>query len=179
MDGIYLARDVWAVHMTLTVHFRKPEPANSWFGYYAYWLILSVRFECEADGKINFNHIYLKLIFCCLQIYLICNIFLTSYGSWTWAKSNGAFYGDACAEWRSLKRGVIVCWQSCSTLCGMFVQPFSFVSYYLLELNLMILFLIFGRHITADWRRDTSTILQPTRILIRICGWGRIVWWTW
>ena len=75
MDGIYLARDVWAVHMTLTVHFRKPEPANSWFGYYAYWLILSVRFECEADGKINFNHIYLKLIFCCLQIYLICNIF--------------------------------------------------------------------------------------------------------
>ena len=59
MGGIYLARDVGVVHIMLTVRFREPEPTNSWFGYYAYWLIRSVRFACEADGKINFSHIYL------------------------------------------------------------------------------------------------------------------------
>ena len=75
MGGIYLACDVWTVHTTLTIRFREPELANSWFGYYAYWLLRSVRFACETNGKINFNHIYLKLIFCCLQIYLTCNIF--------------------------------------------------------------------------------------------------------
>jgi len=53
----------------------------------------------------------------------------------------------------------------------MFVQPFSFISNYFLELNLMISFLIFRRHITADWGRDTGTILRPTRVSIRICGW--------
>jgi hypothetical protein len=54
----------------------------------------------------------------------------------------------------------------------MFIQPFSFVNYYLLELNLMIsVFFISRRHITADWGRDTGTILRPTWISIRICGW--------
>jgi hypothetical protein len=53
----------------------------------------------------------------------------------------------------------------------MFVQPFSFVSYYFLELNLMIYFLIFRRHIIAGWGRDMGTILRPTRISIQIYGW--------
>jgi hypothetical protein len=57
-----------------------------------------------------------------------------------------------------------------NTLC-MFVQPFYLVSYYFLELNMMISFLIFRRHITASWGRDTRTILRPAWISIRICGW--------
>ena len=46
-----------------------------------------------------------------------------------------------------------------------------FVSYYFLELNMMISFLIFRRHIIAGWGRDTGTILRPTQISIWICGW--------
>jgi hypothetical protein len=53
----------------------------------------------------------------------------------------------------------------------MFVQPFYVVSYYFLELNLIILVFISKRHITVGWGRDTGTILQPTRILIWIYGW--------
>jgi len=49
--------------------------------------------------------------------------------------------------------------------------PFSFISYYFLELNLMILIFISQRHITASWGRDMGTILRPTRISIQICGW--------
>jgi len=53
----------------------------------------------------------------------------------------------------------------------MFVQPFSFVSYYFLELNLIILVFISRRHIIVGWGRDTGTILRPTRILIWIYRW--------
>jgi hypothetical protein len=35
-------------------------------------------------------------------------------------------------------------------------QPFSIVSYYFLELNLMVLIFISRRHITASWGRDTG-----------------------
>jgi len=38
---------------------------------------------------------------------------------------------------------------------------------------MMISFLIFRRHIIVGWGRDTGTILWPTRISIRICGWRR------
>ena len=58
-----------------------------------------------------------------------------------------------------------------STHRGMFVQPFYFVSYYFLELNMMIYFLIFKRHIIVSWGRDTGMILRPTWILIWIYGW--------
>jgi hypothetical protein len=91
--------------------------------------------------------------------------------SWTWAELNRAFCGDARAKWRLSKGGVTVRRQLHSTLRGMFVQPFSFVSYYFLELNLMISFLIFKRHIIAGWGRDTGMILRPTRISIRIYRW--------
>ena len=91
--------------------------------------------------------------------------------SWTWAELNRAFYGDARAKWRLSKGGVTVRRQLHSTLRGMFVQPFSFVSYYFLELNLIISFLIFKRHIIVSWGRDTGMILRPTRISIRICRW--------
>jgi hypothetical protein len=47
-----------------------------------------------------------------------------------WAEPDGAVCGDARAESRPLKGGTTVCWQPCSTLRGMFVQPFYFVSYY-------------------------------------------------
>jgi hypothetical protein len=53
----------------------------------------------------------------------------------------------------------------------MFVQPFSFISNYFLELNLMISFLIFRRHIIAGRGRDTGTILRPPQVSIRICRW--------
>jgi len=76
-----------------------------------------------------------------------------------------------CVEWRPPKWGATIHRQPRSTLCGMFVQPFSFVSYYFLELNLMISFLIFMRHIIAGWGRDTRTILQLTWVSICICGW--------
>jgi len=58
-----------------------------------------------------------------------------------------------------------------STLCGMFIQPFSIISYYFLELNWMILVFISRRHITVGWGKDMGMILLPTRISIRICGW--------
>ena len=47
-----------------------------------------------------------------------------------WAELNGAVCWDAHAESRPPKEGATVRWQPCSTLCGMFVQPFYFVSYY-------------------------------------------------
>jgi len=74
-------------------------------------------------------------------------------------------------EWRPPKGGATIRRQPRSTLRGMFVQPFSFVSYYFLELNLMIFFLIFRRHIIVGWGRDMRTILRPTRISIQIYGW--------
>jgi hypothetical protein len=74
-------------------------------------------------------------------------------------------------KWRLSKGGATVRRQPRSTLRGMFIQPFSFVSYYFLKLNLMISFLIFRRHIIAGWESEMGTILRPTRISIRICGW--------
>jgi hypothetical protein len=80
-------------------------------------------------------------------------------------------------SWRSTcgvkttKKDATVHRQPRSTLCCMFVQPFSFVSCYFLELTLMISFFIYRRHITAGWGRDMGMILQPTWILIRIYGW--------
>jgi len=50
-----------------------------------------------------------------------------------WVKPNGAFCGDARAEWRPPKRGATVRWKICSTLCSTFVWPLSFISYYFLE----------------------------------------------
>jgi hypothetical protein len=47
-----------------------------------------------------------------------------------WAEPDGAVCGDARAESRPPKGGATVRWQPCSTLRGMFVQPFYFVSYY-------------------------------------------------
>ena len=77
------------------------------------------------DGKINLNAIYRYLI-CC---YLI-NFFLTGYVSWTWVEPNEAISRDARAEWRPPKEGATVRWQPRTTLHGMFVQPFYFLSYY-------------------------------------------------
>jgi hypothetical protein len=53
----------------------------------------------------------------------------------------------------------------------MLVQPFSFLSYYFLEFNLMLLVFISRRHKIAGWERDKGTILRPTWILIWICWW--------
>jgi hypothetical protein len=108
-----------------------------------------------------------------LYIYILtCNIFfLTGYVSWTWAEPNGAVCGNTRAKWRPPKKGAKVRRQPRSTLCDMFIQPFYFVSYYFLELNMMISFLIFRRHVIAGWGRNTGTILRPTWISIWICGW--------
>jgi len=72
---------------------------------------------------------------------------------------------------KTAKGGPTVHHQPRSTHRGMFVQPFYFVSYYFFELNMMISFLIFKRHIIVGWGRDTGTILRPTWILIWIYGW--------
>jgi len=95
--------------------------------------------------------------------------------SWTWAEPNEAFCRDARAEWRPRKDGVRVRWQPCSTLRGMFVQLFSFVSYYFLELNLMISFLIFRRYIIIGWGRDTGMIFRPPEFWSGFVDGGRIV----
>jgi hypothetical protein len=93
------------------------------------------------------------------------------YVFWAWAEPIGVVCADARAEWRPLKGGATVHRQPLSTLHGMFVQPFYFISYYFLKFNMMNSFLIFKRHIIAGWGRDTGTILRPTWILIWICGW--------
>jgi len=56
--------------------------------------------------------------------------FLTGYVSWTWTEPNRAVCRDTRAESRPPKESATVRWQPHSTLCGMFVQPFYFVSYY-------------------------------------------------
>jgi len=106
-----------------------------------------------------------------INIFNLQPFFLTGCVSWTWAESNGAICRDACAESRPPKGGAIVHGQLCSALRGMFVQSFYFVSYYFLELNMMILKKKFRRPIIAGWRRDMGTILRPIWILIRTCGW--------
>jgi hypothetical protein len=53
----------------------------------------------------------------------------------------------------------------------MFVHSFYFVSYYFLELHLMIFFKIFRRPIIAGCGRDIGTILRPIQISIQLCGW--------
>jgi len=55
-----------------------------------------------------------------------------------WAESNGAVCRDACAKSRPLKGDAAIRGQPCSTLCGTFVHSFYFVSYYFLELHMMI-----------------------------------------
>jgi hypothetical protein len=162
MGRIYSALDVRAFHRTLTVRYREPEPTNSLLSYQAYWQLCSFCFACEADGKINFNHIHIKLIFFYINIFNLQFFFLTGYDSWTWAEPNKAFCGNIWAGWRPPKGDATVHRQLRSTLCGMFVQPFFFISYYFLELNLMILVFISRRHITTSWWRDTETILQLT-----------------
>jgi hypothetical protein len=124
MATIYWARDVWAVHTMLTVRCWQPEPANSWFGDNAHRRLRSVCCTCETDGKINLNEIY--HLICC---YLI-NFFLTGYVFWMWVEPNGAVCEDARVKSRPSKGSATVRWQPRSTLCGMFVQPFYFVSYY-------------------------------------------------
>jgi hypothetical protein len=97
------------------------------------------------------------------NIFNLQYFFLTGYDSWTWAEPNGVLCRNTRAEWRLPKRGVIVRRQPRSTLCGMFVKPFSCVSYYFFELNLMILVFISRRHIIAGWERygnDPSTHLD-------------------
>jgi hypothetical protein len=93
-----------------------------------------------------------------------------TYDSWMWAKPNRAFCGDPRAEWKSPKGDATIHRQPHSTFCCMFVQPFSFVSYYFLKFNLMLLVFISMRHkILVE--RDMGTILWSIQILIRICGW--------
>jgi len=54
----------------------------------------------------------------------------------------------------------------------MFVQPFSFVSYYFYWIKYDdYFFFIFRRPIIAGWGRDMGTILWPFQNSIRICGW--------
>ena len=95
---------------------------------------------------------------------------LTGYVSWTWAEPNGAVCRDARAKSRPLKGGATVHGQLCSTLRGMFVQSFYFVTYYFLELNMMIFLKKIRRPIIAGWGRDMGTIIRPIRISIRIYG---------
>ena len=90
-----------------------------------------------------------------INMFNLQHFFLTGYDSWMWAKPNEAFYEDGRAEWRLPKRGAIVHWQLRSTLCGMFVQPFSLVSYYFLELNLMILFFFYFQETYNNQLRET------------------------
>jgi len=59
MGAIYFARDVQAIHTMLTVRCREPKPSNSRFGYHAHRRLYFVHYTYEADGKINFNAIYL------------------------------------------------------------------------------------------------------------------------
>jgi len=88
-----------------------------------------------------------------------------------WAEPDGAVCGVARAESRPLKGGATIHWQPCSTLHGMFVQPFYFVSYYFywIEYDDYFFFLIFRRPIIAGWGRDMGT--RPIRNSIRIYGW--------
>jgi len=88
-----------------------------------------------------------------------------------WAEPDGAVCGDARAESRPPKGGTTVRWQPCSTLRGMFVQPFYFVSYYFYWIEYDDYFFIFRRPIIAGWGRDMGMILWPFRNSIRICEW--------
>jgi hypothetical protein len=70
--------------------------------------------------------------------------------------------------------GAIVHRQPHLTLCGMFVQPFYFVSYYFLELNMMISFLIFRRHIIVDKGEIRERSFDPPEFVDE----DKIIWWT-
>jgi hypothetical protein len=106
-----------------------------------------------------------------INIFNLQHFFLTGYVSWTWPEPHGTVCRDTNAEWKPLKEGVTVRSQLYSTFHCMFVQLFYLLTYYFLELNMMISFLIFRRYIIVGWGRDTRTILRPIQILIRICGW--------
>jgi hypothetical protein len=70
-----------------------------------------------------------------------------------WAEPNGAVCWDARAESKPLKGGATVRWQPCSTLCGMFVQPLYFVSYYFYWIEYDDYFLHF-QEIYNSWLRE-------------------------
>jgi hypothetical protein len=53
----------------------------------------------------------------------------------------------------------------------MFVHSLYFVSYYFLELNMMIFFKKIQETYNSWLRRDIGTILRPIQISIQICGW--------
>jgi hypothetical protein len=64
-------------------------------------------------------------------------------------KANGVVCRNARVESRPPKGGATVCGQPCITFHGMFVQAFYFVSYYFLELNMIIFLKKFRRPIIA------------------------------
>jgi hypothetical protein len=66
MGIIYSACDVRAVHTMLIVWCKESEPENSRFGHHTHRQLCSIHFAGEANGKINFNHIYFSLICCYL-----------------------------------------------------------------------------------------------------------------
>jgi hypothetical protein len=64
---------------------------------------------------------------------------------------------------RPPKGGAIVRGQPCSTLHGMFVQSFYFISYYFLKLNMMIFFNFqktYNSRLRERYRDDLSTHLD-------------------
>ena len=96
-----------------------------------------------------------------INIFNLKHFFLTGYVSWTWVEPNEAVCKDARAESRPPKEGATVRGQPCSTLRGIFVQSFYFISYYFLELNMMICFLNFQETYNSQLRErygdDPST----------------------
>jgi len=87
-----------------------------------------------------------------INIFNLQHFFLTGYVSLVWAESIGAVCVDARAEWRPLKRGATVHRQPLSTLHGMIVQPFYFISYYFLKLNMMNSFFNFQETYNSQLR---------------------------
>jgi hypothetical protein len=85
--------------------------------------------------------------------------YLTSYNSWTWTKSNRAFYGNACAKWWPLKtmRQFVDNWTQ-----HFVVRLFSTIfllSYYFLEFNDFIFYFqeTYNNCLKERYREDPST----------------------
>jgi len=122
LGRIHLTHDVHAFYVSVIVWCEKSEPACSWFNYFTYWWLRSVRFACEADGRIFFHYIhflfvafykYIELIF-----FFSCRLWFLDESQVQWS-----FFIEMHVWSDDHQKGM----QPSSTLCGMLVFNIFFL----------------------------------------------------
>ena len=167
MATLSWARDVWAVHTTLTVRCWQSKSVNSWLDDNAHWRLRSVCCICETDGKINLNEIYFSINLLLINFFHYrLRLLYVSRARWSclWRRTCGV---KTAKRGRNSSLTVVlnILWYVCSTI--LFWKLLCLLNW----IWWLLFIFIFKRPIIIGWGRDTRMILWPVWNLIRICGW--------